>query len=137
VTDHTALQTPPSDARPPSETAPASGQPGHSTSVHHLQSVPVGWAAILLLFVATVWAVIASLTGFDYASAAFIVVSIMVGAMLGIAAWDLFVSLLARHRGEYLRLPYTITLEVPRWIVPALTPLAFIVGILIGHRFWH
>ena len=109
----------------------------HDTLGHHLQSVPVGWAAILLLIGATVWAVVASLTGFDYASAAFIVVSIMVGAMLGIAAWDLVVSLLARRRGEYLRLPYTITLEVPRWIVPSLTPLAFIVGILIGHRFWN
>jgi len=105
--------------------------------VEHLQALPVGWAAIVVLLGALVWAVAASLTGLDYASAAFGVVAIMVGALLGIAAWDLFVTVLAKRKGQALRLPYTITLDLPRGMVPYLTPVAFVAGILIGHRFWH
>jgi hypothetical protein len=105
--------------------------------VKHLQALPVGWAAILLVLGATVWAVVASLTGFDYATAAFAVVAIMVGALFSIAAWDLFVTFVGTRKGQALRLPYTITLDLPRWIVPYLTPVAFVGGILIGHRFWH
>jgi len=105
--------------------------------VTRLQVLPVGWAAVLLIVAATVWAVVVSLTGYDYSAAAFIVVTIAVGAMLGIAAWDLTVTIVARRKGMTLALPYTITFDVPRRVVPFLTPVAFVVGILIGHRYWH
>ena len=108
-----------------------------SPFVKHLQSLPVGWAAILLVLGATVWAVAASLSGFDSAAAAFAVVAIMIGALLGIAAWDLIVTVVATRKGQALRLPHTITLDLPRWIAPYLTPVAFVGGILIGHQFWH
>lgn len=102
-----------------------------------LHQLPVGWAAILLVVIATVWAVAASLTGFDYAAAAFIVVAVTVGAIFGVSAWDLAVTVFARRYGEHLTLPYTVRLNIPPRVVPFLTPVAFVVGILIGHWYWN
>lgn len=102
-----------------------------------LHQLPIGWAAILLVVAATVWAIAASLTGFDYAAAAFIVVAVMVGAIFGVSAWDLAVTLFARRYGEHLTLPYTVRPNIPPRVVPFLTPVAFVVGILIGHWYWN
>jgi len=118
--------------RPRSEGAPAERR-----SVEHLQALPVGWAAILLLLATIVLAFVASRRGLDPAAAAFAVVAVLVGMLLGIASWDFSVTFLARRRGQTLRLPHTITLDIPRWIVPYMTPVAFVGGILLGHLIWH
>jgi hypothetical protein len=101
-----------------------------------LQKLPVGWAALILIAVATGGAVVASLRGLDSGTAAFMVVAVVVGAMLGIAGWDLAIGLIATRRGAALVLPYEINFEMPPWLIPFLTPTAFVAGILIGHWFW-
>jgi|ERR1700682_2488292 len=105
--------------------------------VRQLRSLPVGWAALLIIGAAVVAAVILTATGrVYYGVAGFGAGVVLTGALLGLAAWDLCVGLLARKNAVYLALPARITLKLSRRIVPLLSPVAFFVGILIGHQYW-
>lgn len=101
------------------------------------RDLPVGWAALSLIGAGVVWAVFASVTGrLDYGTAGFEAGLVLMGTLLGLAVWDLFVSVRAIRDAVYLALPYQITLDLPRRVVPVLSPAAFLIGILIGHQYW-
>lgn len=83
-------------------------------------------------------ALVAALSGrLNYGAAGFLVATVLAGTLLGLAAWDLFVGLLATRFAPYLALPKHITLGLPRGIVPFPSPIAFLGGILAGHQIWH
>ena len=98
----------------------------------------MGWAAILLVGAGVVYAVVATLAGsIDYGTAGFRAAVVLTGVLLGLAAWDLFVATVARSDAPYLALPERIRVPLPRQAIPYLSPVTFLVGILIGHWFWH
>lgn len=102
-----------------------------------LRSLPVGLATIAIVVAGAVIAIVVSaLNVVDWSAAAFGVVALLVGAMLGLAAWDLTITVVASRRLPRMALPETITLGLPGWIIPWLSPVAFVGGILIGHFFW-
>ena len=106
--------------------------------VAKLRSLPVGWAALLITFLGIVVAVAMTLAGaLPYGAAGFFAALIMVGTLLGLAAWDFLVGLLALRNAPHLALPERITLDIPPRAVPYLSPIAFGIGILIGHQYWH
>jgi hypothetical protein len=101
------------------------------------RSLPVGWAALLILGLAIAAAVLLTVTGrLWWGAAAFGAGVALTGIMLGLATWDLFVDLLAQRDAPNLALPRRIALGLPRQVVPFLSPAAFAIGILIGHQYW-
>ena len=121
------------------ETRPA----GHPDSdqekrVKRLRSLPVGWTALGIIIAGVIYAVVATVTGrLDYGTAGFVAAVILIGTLLGLAGWDLFVGLMAMRGAAYLALPRKLTGELPRWAVPYLSPIAFLIGLLVGHEYWH
>ncbi len=106
--------------------------------INRIRSLPVGWAALVIICAGIVWAVFATLTGrLDFGSAGFEAGVVLMGTLLGLAVWDLFVTLGAMRYAVYLALPEQITLKLSRRVVPVLSPAAFLIGILIGHQYWH
>ena len=130
--------------KPQAPTYPRGGMPESKRSsvgeerVKRIRSLPVGWAALLIIGLGIVWAVFATLTGrLYYGTAGFEAGVVLMGTLLGLAVWDLFVTLWAMRGAAYLALPRQITLNLPRRVVPVLSPAAFLIGILIGHQYWH
>lgn len=106
--------------------------------VEQLRSLHVGWAAIVLNGTGIVVALVAAWSGaVDRGTAGFAVGVLLTGTLLGLASWDLFVTLLAMKHAPYLALPERITLRLPPRVVPFLSPAAFLGGVLIGHLVWH
>jgi len=106
-------------------------------SPRELRALPVGTATIVIVLAGVLVAVIAGTSELvDSSAAAFGVVALLVGAMLGLAAWDLVISWAASKKIPSLALPETITLGLPDRVVPFLSPVAFVGGILLGHWFW-
>ena len=105
--------------------------------VSQFRSLPVGWAALLIIGAAVLAAVILTVTGrVYYGTAGFGAGVVLTGTLLGLAAWDLCVGLLALRNAVYLALPAQITLSLSRRVVPFLSPVAFFIGILVGHQYW-
>ena len=122
----------PSDDRP--EDRPRV-RPGHA--VHQLRTLPVGWAALGIIAAGVVAAIVLTVTGvLDYGTAGFAGAVVVMGTLLGLAAWDLFVAILETKLLK-LAIPRKITLGVRPGVVPYLSPGAFALGLLIGHQFWH
>lgn len=97
----------------------------------------MGWAALVVIAAGIALSVVLGATGvLDSAAASFLAVAILVAAMLGLAAWDFLVALLAVRDAPYLALPERITLRMPRKAIPYLSPVAFLAGILVGHLYW-
>lgn len=106
--------------------------------VQQLRSLRVGWAAILLNGTGVVVALVAAWSGaVNYGTAGFAVGVLMTGTLLGLAGWDLFLTLLAAKHAPYLALPERVTLRLPPRVVPVLSPAAFLIGVVIGHQIWH
>ncbi len=121
-----------SDARDREASSPAVRR------VERLRSLPVGWAAVLLNGAGIVAAFASAWSGaVDYGTAGFAFGVLLTGTLLGLAGWDLFVTLLAKRHAPYLALPERITLRLPPRVVPILSPAAFLIGVLIGHLIWH
>jgi hypothetical protein len=72
----------------------------------------------------------------DYGTAGFAAAVVLMGTLLGLAAWDLFVAIL-ETKLLGIAIPRKITLGIATSVVPYLSPGAFALGILIGHQFWH
>jgi hypothetical protein len=104
--------------------------------IHQLRSLPVGWAAVGLIVAGVVVAIVLTLTHvLDYATAGFAAAVVLMGTLLGLAMWDLFVAIL-ETRLLKLTIPRKISLGLSPKAVPYLSPGAFVLGILIGHQFW-
>lgn len=100
-------------APPPHESSPA------EVRVKSHRFLGVGWAALLMIGGGVIAALVAALSGrSNYGAAGFLVATNLAGTLLGLAAWDLFVGLLATRFAPYLALPEHITLGLPRGIVP-------------------
>jgi hypothetical protein len=111
---------------------------GAEVRVRQLRSLHVGWAALLMLGAGAIAALGLTLSGrSNYGAAGFLAATVLAATLLGLAAWDLFVGLLATRFAPYVALPERITLGLPRSIIPFLSPLAFLGGILVGHQIWH
>lgn len=103
-----------------------------------LRSLPVGWAALILIGLGIVGAGIAIVVDpKDYAASGFAIAVVLAGTILGLAGWDLFVQAHALRHAPYLALPERISVHLPRRLIPILSPVAFVGGILFGHQFWH
>jgi hypothetical protein len=103
-----------------------------------LASLPVGRAAIMLIALGAAAAAVLGFTGLvNRDAAAFAAAVVLVGTLLGIATWDLFVVLVTSRRLRPLALPERFTLGLSRRAVPYLSPAAFALGLLAGHQFWH
>ena|SRR5437867_2972393 len=106
--------------------------------VKRARSLRVGLAALLVVGAGAIWAIVATVSGrVDYGTAGFGAAVVLTGTLLGLATWDLVVALLARRYAPWLALPEEITLHLPPWIVPYLSPAMFVLGIFIGHQYWH
>lgn len=106
--------------------------------VRKLRALPVGWAALIVVGIGVVYGVFVTITGkLDYGTAGFQAAVVLTGTMLGLALWDLAVGALAQLTVPALALPQRIALPIPRTAVPLISPLFFVIGILIGHQYWH
>jgi hypothetical protein len=105
--------------------------------VNQLRSLPVGWAALGIILAGTAAAIVLTVNGvLDYGTAGFAAAVVLMGTLLGLAAWDLFVAVLETKLLK-IAIPRKITLGVRPGVVPYLSPGAFAIGLLIGHQFWH
>lgn len=128
------METAEQQLAPPSNVA----APTRQAQVKALRKLPVGWAALLVSSIGVVVSIALTLAGVvDYGVAGFLAALIIVGTMLGLAAWDFAVGLLALRHTPELALPHEVTLHIDPRVVPYLSPAAFAVGLLIGHQYWH
>lgn len=122
-----------------SEAADRPGQPVTAEQrVEQLRSLPVGWAAIVLIGLGAAAAGLMAMSGaLVWNAAVFLAAVALVATLLGLAAWDFMVTALARKHAIFLALPERITLGLPRRVVPLLSPAAFFAGLIVGHLVWH